>query len=59
MVNKKMKLDILAKLKVVITNLHGDINNFDKQGEVNRLREVLGNIEARKSKEAALRSRVK
>ena len=35
-VNRKMKLDTLAKLEVATANLHGDINNFEKQWEVNR-----------------------
>lgn len=59
MVNRKMKLDTLAKLKVATANLHGDINNFEKQGRVNRLREVMDNIEARIANGTALRSRVK
>ena len=50
MVNKKMKLDSLAKLEVATANLHGDINNFEKQREVNRLREVMNKIETRKTK---------
>ena len=56
MVNKKMKLDTL---EVATANLHGDINNSEKQGEVNRLREVMGNIENRKPKGVAIRSRAK
>jgi hypothetical protein len=59
MVNKKLELDTLAKLEVATAHLHGDINNFEKQGEVNRLRDVLGKIETRKVKGAALRSRSK
>ena len=59
MVNRKMELDTLAKLEVATANLHKDINNFEKQGEVNRLREVMGSIETKKANEAALRSRVK
>jgi hypothetical protein len=59
MVNTKLELDTLAKLEVATVQLHGDINNFEKQGEVNRLREVIGKIETRKTKGAALRSRSK
>ena len=59
MVNRRMKLDTLAKLEVATANLHRDINNFQKQWEVNRLREVMKNIETRKTKNTALRSRVK
>ena len=59
MVNRKIELDTLAKLEVATANLHGYINNFEKQGEVNRLREVMRNIERRKGKGAALRSRAK
>jgi hypothetical protein len=58
-VNKKMKLDTLAKLEVATANLHEDINNFQKQEEVSRLKEVIVNIETRKARGAALRSRVR
>ena len=54
-----MELDILAKLEIATASLHEDINNFEKQGEVNRLREVMGTIESRKAKGAAVKSRVK
>ena len=59
MVSRKLELDTLAKLEVATAHLHGDINNFEKQGEVNRLRELIGKIETRKAKGAALRSRTK
>ena len=59
MVNRRMKLDTLAKLEIATANLHEDINNFEKQGEVNKLREVMRSVETRKINGTALRSRVK
>lgn len=54
-----MKLYILAKLEIDTASVHEDINNFEKQGEVNRLREVMGNIKTRIAKWIVIRSRVK
>ena len=44
-----MELDILTNLKIATASSHGDINNFEKQGEVNRLRELRGIVESRKA----------
>jgi hypothetical protein len=55
----KMKLDTLAKLELATAKLDEDINNFEKQGEVNRLKEAIENVETMKTKGTALRSRVK
>ena len=41
MLNRKLELDILAKLEIASANLHKDINNFEKQGEVSRLNEIM------------------
>lgn len=46
-----MEFDTLAKLEFATANIHKDFNNFEKQGEVN--------IETKKSKGTALRSRIK
>ena len=59
MLNRKLELDILAKLEIASANLHEDINNFEKQGEVSRLEEIMKGIETRKARGAALRSRLK
>ena len=49
MENKKMELDILTNLEIATASSHGDINNFEKQGEVNRLRELREIVESRKA----------
>lgn len=59
MVNRIMELDTLAKLEIATANIYEDINNFQKQGDVNRLKEVMENIETRKAKRVVLRSRIK
>ena len=46
-----MELDILTNLKIATASSHGDINNFEKQGEVNRLRELRGLLKAERHKE--------
>jgi hypothetical protein len=58
-INQKTELYILAKLEISTTNFHEDINNFEKQEKIIRLRKIIGNIETMKAKDAALRSRVK
>lgn len=54
-----MKLDTRANLELATAVLHDDVYNMDKQGEVNRLWNMLEYIEGRKAKGAAIRSRVK
>ena len=49
MENKKMELDILTNLEIATASSHGDINNFEKQGEVNRLRELREIVKSRKA----------
>ena len=57
--NRKVELDTKAKLEVATTALHDDIHNFDKQIEVERLRHIIGEIDNRKTRRAAVRTRVK
>ena len=57
--NRRMELDTKAKLEVAMANLHKDVNSFEKQGEVNRLKNTIDSIETRKVIGAAIRSRVK
>ena len=57
--NKREELDIRANLKIVVTNLHEDIYNADKQGEVNELRQTSYGIETKNARGAAIRARVK
>ena len=45
--NKREELDIRANLEITIANLHEDIYNANKQGEVNVLRQVLDGIETK------------
>ena len=59
MKNKKIELDISAKLELATASLHEDINNFEKQGEVNRLRVVMGIVESGKAKCDVVRYRVR
>jgi hypothetical protein len=59
MVNRKIQVDILAKLKIAMAKLHENINNFEKQGKLNKLNEIIENIKIRRAKGAVLRSRVK
>jgi hypothetical protein len=59
MVNNKMKLNTLAKLEITTANLHENINNFEKQREFYRLRDVMRTIETSQTKDTALRSNVK
>lgn len=56
---KRVKLDTRANLELATAVLHDDVYNMDKQGEVNRLWNMLEYIEGRKAKGAAIRSRVK
>ena len=57
--NRKVELDTKAKLEVAMTNIHEDIHSFEKQREVNQLKNTMNNIETRKAKGATIRSRVK
>lgn len=52
-------MDTLAELELTTVKLHEDINNFERQGEINRLKGVVKNIETRKAIGTALRSRIK
>jgi len=58
-VNRKMQVDILAKLEIATAKLHENINNFEKQGKLNRLNEIIENIKIRRVERAVLRSRIK
>ena len=49
---RKTELDARANLQIAIATLHDDIYNIDKQGEVSRLNNILGEIEARKTRGA-------
>ena len=57
--NRRLELDTKAKLEVAIANLHEDVNSFEKQGKVNRLKNIIDSIETRKAIGTAIRSRVK
>ena len=59
MESKKLELDILVKLEIATANLHDDINNFEKQGEVSRLKKIIGRVESGKANGTAIRARVK
>jgi len=49
----------MATLELATTILHDDINNFEKQGEVNLLRRIMEDTKVRKAKGATIRSRVR
>lgn len=57
--NRWEEFSTKAKLEVATTSLHDDIYNVEKQGEVNQLENILKDIEIRKAKGAAIKSRVK
>lgn len=57
--NRIVKLNSKAKVKVVIANPHENIYSFEKQREVNRLKNIMDSIETRKAKGAGIRSRIK
>lgn len=54
-----MELDTKAKLEVTTAKLYEDMHNLEKQGEVHRLKHIMGEIDNRKARGAAIRSRVK
>lgn len=53
------ELSARAKLEVVTASLHNDIYNAEKQGEVNQYKIILEDIKTRKTRNAAMRSKVK
>ena len=57
--NRRVELDAKAKLEVVIANPHENIHSFEKQGEINRLKNIMDSIETKKTKRAGIRSRIK
>ena len=57
--NRRIELDTKAKLEVAMAKLYEDVNSFEKQCEVNRLKNTIDSIETRKAIGAAIRSRVK
>ena len=57
--NKKLELDTKANLELATVALHDDIHNPDKQREVEKLRYILGEVDNRKARGAAVRARVK
>ena len=57
--NRKLELDTMAKLEVATAKLHEDIHNVERQGEVHKLKHIMGEIDNRKARGAAIRSRVK
>ena len=56
---RKTELDARANLQIAIATLHDDIYNIDKQKEVSRLNNILGEIDDRKARGATIRARVK
>ena len=58
-VTRKLELDTIARLEIATAILHEDIDNFEKQGEVNKLRHMMEGIETRKAKGASIRTRSK
>ena len=55
--NRKLELDTMARLKITTATLHKDIDNFEKQGEVSKLRYMMEGIEMKKTKWASIRAR--
>ena len=56
---RKLELDTMARLEIATTILHEDIGNFEKQGEVSKLRHMMEGINTRKAKWASIRVRSK
>ena len=56
---RKVELDTKPNLELATATLHEDMYDVDKQGEVNRLKRDLDEIETRKARGAAIQSRVK
>lgn len=54
-----MELDTKANMEVATAALHDDIHNPDKQRELERLKHIIGEINNRKARGAAMRMRVK
>ena len=48
--NRRLELDTMARLENVIAIMHEDIDNFEKQGEVSKLRHIMEVIETKKPK---------
>jgi hypothetical protein len=56
---RKVELDTKTNLELATVTLHEDVYDVDKQEEVNRLKKDMEEIETRKARGAAIRSRVK
>ena len=56
---RKVELDTKPNLELATATLHEDMYDVDKQGEVNRLKRDLDEIETRKARGEAIQSRVK
>jgi hypothetical protein len=56
---RNVELDTQANLKLATATLHEDVYDVDKQGQVNRLKKDMDEIETKKARGAAIRSRVK
>ena len=54
---KKLDLDIMARFEIATVILHEDIDNFEKQGEVSKLRHIMKGIETMKVKKASISSK--
>lgn len=57
--NRLEELSTKAKLEVATASLHDDIYNVKNQGEANQVKNILKDIEMRKARGVAIRSRVK
>ena len=56
---RKVELDTKANLELATAILHEDIYDVDKQGEINRFKKYMDEIETRKARGSAIWSRMK